>query len=120
MPRPVRTPPAVVARDAALRRLRRVRRALATGTVLLALALAVLAGRGFSGHAAAATHVVITPITKTDAARRTGTSHRSAARPASSRNLKRSEKRLSKPSAPPVSAQTTPTTAPAPVVSGGS
>jgi hypothetical protein len=121
MARPVRTAPAaVVARDAALRRLRRVRRALAAGTVLLAVALAVLASRGFSGHAAAATHVLTTP-TKTHALRRTAANHRSTARPASSRKRHASGKRLSQPSAPPAAAHTTPgpTPPPAPVVTGG-
>jgi hypothetical protein len=121
MPRALATPPAVAARDAALRRLRRVRRAIATGTGLLAVALTVLASRGFPGHTpTAAAHAAGTPDTKTHALRRPATDHRLAARPATSGNRHRSRKRLAQPAAPPATAQTTTTTAPAPVVSGGS
>jgi hypothetical protein len=127
MVRARRTPPAIAARDAALRRLSRVKRALAAGTLVLAVALTALAARGFSGHTStAAAHVAGTSSTKTHAARRTTTRNPQAVRHDRSGHAQRSTKRLSRPSAPPATAQTTTTTAPAPTtaptttVSGGS
>jgi hypothetical protein len=121
MARALATRPAVVARDAALRRLRRVRRAIATGTGLLAVVLTVLASRGFPGHTStAAAHVAGTPDTKTHALPRVRTGQRLAARPVTSGNRHQPQKRLARPAAPPATTQATTTTAPTPVVSGGS
>src|ERR1700722_16068882 len=121
MPKARRTSPAVVARDAALRRLRRVSRALAAGTGLLAVVLTALAARGFPGPTSTAAALVVgTTSTKTHPARRAATSQPRAAPRAGSGHRRRSPKRLSRPSAPPAPPQTTATTAPAPTVSGGS
>jgi len=127
MTRSPRTPPAVAARDAAVRRLRRVRRALVAGTVIVAVALTVLAARGFSGHAsAAAAHVKLTAGTTAHTKRHAAAAHHPVARFGSPEHRRPSHKRLSRPSAPPAAAQSATTTtaaaapAPAPVVSGGS
>jgi hypothetical protein len=104
-----------------MRRLRRVRRALVAGTVIVAVALTVLAARGFSGHAsAAAQHLTLTPSGTAQATRRPAAAHRAVARRARPEHRRRFRKGLSPPSAPPAAAQSTTTTSPAPVISGGS
>src|ERR1700689_4572437 len=99
MPRARRTPPAVAARDAALRRLRQVKRTIAAGTVVLAVILTALAARGFSGHTpTAAAHVVGTSSTTTHlthTTRRAAPRTPAAARRGRSGHNRRPAKRLS-------------------------